>query len=96
MEKADHSEIDRKLGELTQWMKDHEVRDAETRAKVAELPTKGDIAEIVQNTLRETLLSAGKWSKATIITIAVIIGSLGVISGGFKAILGWIGFVQLK
>lgn len=51
-----------------------------------------EIKEIVHEALLEFFKSYGLSSKNMIVTAAVIIGSLAVIFGGVKTMLGWIGF----
>lgn len=92
----DHTEIDRKLGQITEWQKNHEDKDEVTRKLVESLPTKTETEEIVRRVFLEAIVGAGKWSKMAIVTIAVVVGSIGVISGGFKWLLAVIGFTQIK
>ena len=54
--------------------------------------SKEELQQVVRDTMREELSSVGKGTKAVIITLAVIIGSLTVIFGGIKTILGALGF----
>ena len=96
MEKDTLAEIKKELGDVNKWMKNHETEDAKVRAKVDSMPTREDIEETFRKILKEFFLGAGKWSKATLVTLALVVGSITVIFGGLKALLGWIGFVQLK
>lgn len=103
----DHSHIDRALGEISQWQTDHQKDDnnafKEVNARfdllesnMSMLPTKTDIEEVVRKALLETLFTTGRWTKVGLITAATIIGSIVVISGGLKAVLGWLGFVFMS
>lgn len=103
----DHSSIDRRLGEISQWQIDHQRDDEQAHnevnarldvmdSNISLLPTKDDIKEVVREALLETLFKTGKWTKVGIITAATIIGSLVVIGGGFKWFLGLIGFGYIK
>lgn len=103
----DTNRIDTKLGEIVQWQKDHQEEDDNTHkqlngrfdsmeSSISLLPTKDEVAEVVRQTLLDTLFKTGKWTKLGIITAATIIGSLVVIGGGLKWILGLIGFSYMK
>lgn len=103
----EHSGIDRKLGEISQWQKDHAVEDEQAHkemnsrmdvidSNISLLPTKDDIKDVVKEALLETLFKTGKSTKIVLVTVATIIGSLVVIGGGFKWFLGLIGFSYLK
>lgn len=63
---------------------------------IKNLATKEEIEKIVRDTISDIFLNAGKGAKAVIITLAIVIGSLGVITGGFKAVLAFIGFQYIK
>lgn len=63
---------------------------------LGKLPTSDDMDEIVRAALKEVFLQTGKGAKAVIITSAVIIGSLIVIGGGLKWLLGLIGFIYSR
>jgi hypothetical protein len=54
-----------------------------------------EIKNIVHEALGEFFASKGKVTKQYLIGAAVVIGSLTVILGGFKAILGWLGFTYI-
>lgn len=62
---------------------------------LSKLPTADDMDEIVRQALKEVFLQTGKGAKAVIITLAVVIGSIAVIGGGLKSLLGFIGFQYL-
>lgn len=57
---------------------------------------KKEVSESVRETMKEVLSSVGTGTKATLITLATIIGALVVIGGGIKVVLGFIGFQYLK
>lgn len=65
-------------------------------AKIANLATKQDIENIVARAMVDSLLKVGRGTKTVIITLAVIIGALGVITGGFKWLLAAIGLSVIK
>lgn len=75
-----------------QKLEDFDKRLQAVEAKLKDLPTKADIGEVVKEAMIDALLKAGKWGKATLITVAVLIGTITVISGAFKAVLTFIGF----
>lgn len=54
------------------------------------------IKELLTESLKCFFEKKGKGAKNLLIGAAIVIGSLTVILGGFKAILGWIGFVIVK
>lgn len=62
----------------------------------AERPTKEEMKIIVNDALTEFFVATGKSYKGYLLGAAVIIGSLTVIFGGLKALLGWLGFVMMK
>lgn len=55
-----------------------------------------DIPDIVRGILSQTFQEKGKKIYFYITGVAVIIGALTVIFGGFKMLLGWLGFSLLK
>ena len=57
---------------------------------------KEEISLIVANAMDCYFKSKGRLGKQIIIGTAVIIGSLTVIFGGFKVILGWLGFTYMR
>ena len=107
MEHPGHSHIDQKLGEIAQWQIDHGKYDEQIHkemdarldvmdSNISLIPTKDEIKDVVRDALIETLFTTGKWTKVGIVTLATVIGSLVVISGGFKWLLGLIGFTYLN
>jgi hypothetical protein len=74
-----------------------EIQDLEKRVKAIEekidnVATREDIENIVHTALSDFFKKTGRGAKAAIITAATIIGSIVVIGGGFKWLLGVIGF----
>lgn len=63
--------------------------------RLNEIPTKAETAEIVEAVIRDLLLSKGKIVYKGIIGASILIGALIVIFGGFKTVLGWLGFVAI-
>lgn len=78
------------------YFKKHELDDTrrfkELSDKIDLRPTKDEIKEVVAEALIEFFTTKGKLSKNIIVTAAIVIGSLVVIGGGLKWILGLIGF----
>ncbi len=69
-----------------------------TKEELKPLATTADIQEVLKlmkglNTTFMVLSYTGKWGKTIIVTLAVLIGSIAVITGGIKtflaAIVGW-------
>jgi hypothetical protein len=96
MNSMDNTEIITKLGEITQWQKDHERHDDERFTAIEEtlanIPKRDELDEIVRSAITDTIFKAGSGVKMTIITMATLIGAIVVISGGFKWLLATIGF----
>lgn len=79
--------------DIPEWFKKH---DDEDRQSFAARPTHKEmeqiVEEVVSRLLSEFFVKAGKGTKFWLITAATIIGSIAVIGGGAKAILGWLGY----
>lgn len=84
-----HEEIATKLREFDKRLDSIE-------SNMNSIATKEDIEEIVRKTLIDVLFKAGRGTKAIIVTVAIVFGSIAVISGGVKWLLGLIGFQYLK
>ncbi len=67
-------------------------RDKDIQSKLDAQPTKEDIAIIVENVIRSTLLSKGKLVYTGLITVAGIVAALAVIFGGFKVLATFLFF----
>ena len=65
-------------------------------ARMDTLATKDDVRSIFAQELRAFFKVTGLNTKTIIITTASIVGSLVVIFGGLKAVLGWLGFTMMK
>lgn len=82
-----------------EYFKRHELDDTrrfkELSDKIDLRPTKDEIKEVVAEALIEFFTTKGKLSKNIIVTTAVVIGSIAVIGGGIKWLLGIIGFSYL-
>lgn len=63
--------------------------------KLNELPTHEETARIVEKVIRDLLLSKGKMVYQGIIVTSILIGALVVIFGGFKTVLGWLGYAAI-
>ena len=57
---------------------------------------KEEIGLIVASSIDCYFQSKGKLGKQIIVGTAIVIGSLTVIFGGFKVILGWLGFTYMR
>ena len=78
----------------------HEKLD-DTRFKaiedhLKEMPKKEDMNQLVKEAMIAALSSTGKKTKLWITTIAIVMGSLVIISGGLKWLLGLFGFYVMK
>ena len=87
--------VEKHLDEIRQWQIDH-VKNDNARFLAVEdsikaLPTSAQVKEIVHEVFAETLLSVGRGTRATLITMATVVAAVGVISGGFKWLLASIG-----
>lgn len=96
-------DVHQKLDKITDWQREHEAADRNefqtlrTQQELMELkindrPTKDEMKEIVHTALIEFFTKKGLLGKNILITMAVVIGALVVIGGGFKWLLGLIGF----
>jgi len=56
---------------------------------------RAEIKEIVSEALVEFFAAKGLLGKNILLTAATIIGAVTIIFGGFKVLLGWLGFVWL-
>ncbi len=61
----------------------------------ADLDFQDSIDARVEKAMKNVLFGSGKWTYRAIIVIAVIVGSLITIGGGFKMLLSWLGFTKL-
>ena len=75
------------------WFAEHELED---RKAFGDRPTKEEMKQIVSDALVEFFTAKGKISKNVLVTAATVIGSLIVIGGGLKAVIGWFGFMLTK
>jgi hypothetical protein len=57
---------------------------------------KQEIKGIVHEALTDFFTGYGQTGKQFIITAAIVVGSVTVILGGFKTVLGWLGFTMLS
>lgn len=55
-----------------------------------------ELKAIVHEAMTDYFLQKGKSGKALIVGAAIIIGSIAVIFGGLKSLLGWLGFVIMR
>ena len=80
---------------LAEHMKEDAAFQTEMREWRKTVATREDVRTIFTEELRAFFKLSGINTKTFIITTAMIIGALGVIFGGFKAFLGWIGFALM-
>lgn len=78
------------MNEKPEWFVEHEKTERITFA------TKEDIKILMHEAMTEYFEEKGTVTKKILIATATIIGSLVVIGGGLKALLGWIGFTYMK
>lgn len=57
---------------------------------------KQEIKSLVHEAIAEYFSTKSKSAKAILIAAATIVGSLTVIFGGFKVVLGWLGFTLIN
>lgn len=83
--------------EKPEWFHSHEADDQRNfdaiNARLDKMPT--EMEEVLHKVFRAYLLNQGGKVRAGIIATAVIVGSVAVIGGGLKFILGWLGFTYL-
>jgi hypothetical protein len=90
-----------------QWFIEHEALDRNEfqtarndrqilHNELQNRPTKDEMKSIVHEALLEFFATKGILTKNIIVTTAVIIGALVVIGGGFKWLLGLIGFSYIS
>ena len=91
--------IDERVDAIQQWQATHEMNDynefSSIRESLSLRPTKDDLKPIINEALTEFFKGYGRVGKSTVVTIAVIIGSIAVIGGGVKWLLGLFGFAVL-
>lgn len=68
----------------------------EIREHLKDVPTRNELKDVVREAIADSLLSAGKWAKIAIVTLATIVASIAIITGGLKWILGLFGFFIIK
>lgn len=68
---------------------------ASIHQKLEHVPTKEDIAQIVSEVITQLLLRNGKIAYTAIIGGSALVAALVVILGGFKTVLGWLGFIMI-
>ena len=73
-----------------------DVRFKAIEDHLKEMPKKEDMDELVRKAMIAALSSTGKRTKLWITTIAIVMGSLVIISGGLKWLLGLFGFYVMK
>jgi hypothetical protein len=95
----DEKRIQKEILKLQAWQRTHEQeanrRFDEIDHRLTQIPSKDDIEKIVKEAIIEGVIGIGKTAKFTLITVATLIGAIVVISGGFKWLLGFIGFTYL-
>lgn len=86
--------------DILKWQRDHQEKDDEQFAKIHKtmetLPCKEDIREIVRDEFSAIFRGKGILAKNTLITTAIVIGSITAIVLGLKTILMWFGIIVTK
>lgn len=90
---ADQTQVNK---HTTKSLESLHKRVGEMHFKVCEIPTKEDTSKIVEEAIRKLLLSKGRQLYSFTLAFSLLIGALVVILGGFKTVLGWIGFSMVK
>lgn len=84
------------MSEKPEWFRKHEEDDRrrfdEISLAIAALPKKQDIEDVLFSVTKRVL----KTSYGGLLIVAGIVGALIVIGGGFKTLLGWVGFSLYK
>jgi len=81
------------LAGIRNWQHAHGLEDEKA---FQDRPTKEEMKQIVHDALVEFFSSKGKMGKNILVSAAVIMGSFVVIAGGFKWIIGLVGYSILK
>lgn len=55
-----------------------------------------ELPRLVEESMISAMRKVGKISKTSIVTVAIVLGAVGVITGTLKAMLAWIGFQQIS
>lgn len=58
--------------------------------------SRDELKGLMKETIKEVFIESGKTAKVIIISVATIIAAIAVIGGGFKWVLGLIGFHFIK
>lgn len=81
------------LKELQEWQVRHESLDTE---RFAQIPTKEDIEKIFHDSMKRYIVDGSIKLKTGVVATALVVVSITAILGGFKMILGWLGFYYIK
>lgn len=87
-QEQDHEEFYRILNNI-----EHKLEDPTEEEKKIE---QEEFDKKIEEAMKKAIVSTGKYTYQGIIVVSVIIGSLIVIFGGFKTVLGWLGFTRLN
>ncbi len=79
-------------GETEGALADLKEGQAAMHAKLEKVPTKDDMARIVEEAMGNIIKQKGKTAYAGLLVLAGIVVALTVITGGAKTLLAWIGF----
>jgi len=86
-------EVKEALADIRNWQHAHGLEDMKA---FQDRPTKEEMKQIVHDALVDFFSTKGKLGKQILVTTAIIMGSLAVIGGGFKWLIGLIGYSILK
>lgn len=100
MDGKQFANLEARIDAIQQWQSTHEVEDAAAfkniHNELATKPSKEDLEAIIYRALVSFFTQKGILGKNVLVTAAVVIGSLTVVFGGLKWILGIIGFSYLS
>lgn len=100
MEDKRFANLEARMDAIQQWQSIHEVQDTnafrEIHVQISTKPSSLEIEAIVSKVLVDFFTKKGVLSKNILVTAALVIGSLTVVFGGLKWLLGLIGFSYLS
>lgn len=80
----------------TQKFKEIDARFDVLESAISTIPDEKKIEEIVRKALLDVLFSTGRFTKGFLITAASVVVALGILTGAWKYILAWLGYVSIK
>ncbi len=98
-EESKHKEIMETLEKQNEMLKGISSRqdkhEANDDARFNAIPSKNELEVLMEDTMRKVFFGLSKGTYGWIKILAVIIGSLAVIGGGLKWLIGYFGFTRL-